>query len=987
MSNKVLSTLLALNMSSEEPHAYRIPVTLNERETVTILPMLGKLNASLQQRFCQATFSEDSSQLVLSYRTEKDHKFAMETLEIFLQFNLEEPTIKPTGKETSEERALATAEIELDGRNLEFATNNMEEINDALAKKFCHYTYVSHGTKGNLQLHAPDSETIKSAFEFIRSGLKDVRDRVNRCSPNSDSELNIPLSQSPTRSDSDCSIEVKKWIIPGTLYELCTHRIDAIFRENDCEYVHECTTSGNVILEYTCNSSSLAKIKPELENIVNQFQTLTRQTAPPSHQSSAPKLDSPSRTSGHFSYQEGTDDPSHTSHASTETGVSQSVGQVGFPNFVVPETNPFFEDLNPNIQVPRDIPSTQTDLRFTPPDLVSETQELSLLPITQSTVRVVPNTSDYSPINSDTFLDNYSQRSHESNSLTKKGNATKSRENSLSAALKQKATPHPSHPVSTGRGNDLQPMNMTSQISPDTATSQIGRYNDTPHQDMYSHQFLEPIIQYDNKYACVVVFSKDTWYTEAKFLEQTLLGLKIIQCQNQTRVCTLIADQREMVKCGLKELNKKFGRLGYLPPCNGIPIMTTALNSIVELDNKPKQSKSVQTLASLTCSSGLSIDIKSMSFSEGSWDAVVKSVEQDTIQTIRQHGHRVLDVVGPGTRAEEGKRLAESAYRLEYWYFYVTENRGVSKQIIHLVIPSWNPNNFKPNSLKESIASILSYCNTHSIQSIAFPIIGHESRKIPIPLSAQALLRGIDEFSSHAQSPSLKQVDIVITNKSCIRSFQYHFVTPIQRHLKAPSEDKKVVTSESAEEEEETCPICLEGLHSEGQAVRKLTQCKHEFHEQCIIKAIESNPRCPLCMSALGVQRGNQPQGGRMTHDVLFHPLPGYPNDGTIKIHYSIPGGRQNESHPNPGEFYPSTSRTAFLPDNAKGKKVLSLLQVAFDRGLIFTVGTSRTLGMDNMVTWNDIHHKTTQYGAAHGYPDPGYLDRVIAELKDKGVE
>ena len=982
-------------MSSAEPvaHAHKTLVTLNERETVTILPMLKKLNSSLSQRFCPATFSEDSSKLFLSYTSDQEYTFAIDALKTSLLIILEEPPIEP-GQELSEEPALKIAEIELDRQNFEFVTNNMEQINYALANKFCRYTCVSHNTKGNPQLQATDSETLTSAFEFIRSGLMNVHNRANVRSPNSDSEPITPPS--PTRSDSNCSIEVKKWIIPAALYELCTDSIDGIFRENDCEYSYECTASGNVILEYACTSSSLSKIKPELESIVKKFQCLTQQTATPSYQSSDTKLDSPSRTSGHFSYQEGTNDPPHT--VSTGIGVSQSVSKIVFTDFVVPKTNPFYEDMNPsagvaqsnydttssqaaNLKVLQSIPYTQVDPNLTPdsvhksqqPTVIPQSQQPTVIPQSMNTI-VMP---DNPPNNTNKFRDNYDQHSHESNSLTKKGNTSKSRENSLSAALRQKPTPPP-HPESTSRVNGTHPVD----------TSQYGRSNIPTHQDMYSHQSLEPIIQYGNKYVCVVSLSKDTWYTEAKYLEQTLLGLKIIPCPTQPRVCTLTADQREMIKYGLKELNKKFGRLGYLPPCNGIPIMTAALKSIVELDGKPKQSQNVETLASLTCSSGLSIDIKAMFFTEGRWDAVVKSVGQDAIHTLRQDGIDILDVVGPDTRLEEGRRLAKSAYTLEYWYFYVAENHNsVSNRIIYLVTPSWNPDNFKPNSLKESIVSILSYCNSHSIESIAFPIIGYQTKGIPIPLSAQALLRGIDEFSSHTQSPSLKRVDIVITNKACIRSFQYHFVTPIQRHLKAPSEDKKVIVSESTEEEEDTCPICLEGLYSSGPAVLKLTQCKHEFHELCITKAIENNPRCPLCMSALGVQRGNQPPGGKMLHTILFPPLPGYPNDGTIRIHYSIPGGTQNKSHPNPGHFYPSTNRTAYLPNNTKGQKVLSLLEVAFERGLIFTVGMSRTLGMDNMVTWNDIHHKTTLHGAAHGYPDDGYLDRVIAELKDKGVE
>jgi deltex-like protein len=42
--------------------------------------------------------------------------------------------------------------------------------------------------------------------------------------------------------------------------------------------------------------------------------------------------------------------------------------------------------------------------------------------------------------------------------------------------------------------------------------------------------------------------------------------------------------------------------------------------------------------------------------------------------------------------------------------------------------------------------------------------------------------------------------------------------------------------------------------------------------------------------------------------------------------------------------------------------------------------------GVDNVVTWNDIHHKTSPYPGEHGYPDPGYLDRVADDLAQHGI-
>lgn len=69
------------------------------------------------------------------------------------------------------------------------------------------------------------------------------------------------------------------------------------------------------------------------------------------------------------------------------------------------------------------------------------------------------------------------------------------------------------------------------------------------------------------------------------------------------------------------------------------------------------------------------------------------------------------------------------------------------------------------------------------------------------------------------------------------------------------------------------------------------------------------------------------------------------------------------EEHPNPGVIYRGEKRKAFLPDSPKGQLALKLLQLAFKRRLVFTIGYSRTTGKDNVITWNDIHHKTNLFG------------------------
>lgn len=68
--------------------------------------------------------------------------------------------------------------------------------------------------------------------------------------------------------------------------------------------------------------------------------------------------------------------------------------------------------------------------------------------------------------------------------------------------------------------------------------------------------------------------------------------------------------------------------------------------------------------------------------------------------------------------------------------------------------------------------------------------------------------------------------------------------------------------------------------------------------------------------------------------------------------------------------------------------QVLKLLLVAWDRRLIFSVGTSSTTGETDTVIWNEVHHKT-EFGSnltGHGYPDSGHLDNVLEELRAQGI-
>ncbi|NXM84283.1 DTX3L ligase, partial [Oenanthe oenanthe] len=164
--------------------------------------------------------------------------------------------------------------------------------------------------------------------------------------------------------------------------------------------------------------------------------------------------------------------------------------------------------------------------------------------------------------------------------------------------------------------------------------------------------------------------------------------------------------------------------------------------------------------------------------------------------------------------------------------------------------------------------------------------------------------------------------------------------------------------AKAKESEEDKCPICMDRITDK----ETLEKCKHSFCKICIDKAMTFKRACPVCNSVCGVLTGDQPDG-TMSSKTLSFPLPGYPNCGTIQIDYAMNGGIQTDSHPNPGQRYEPVHRIAYLPNNKEGREILQLLRRAFEQKLIFTVGQSRTTGAQSVITWNDIHHKTSIKG------------------------
>ncbi|XP_023411638.1 probable E3 ubiquitin-protein ligase DTX2 isoform X2 [Loxodonta africana] len=222
-----------------------------------------------------------------------------------------------------------------------------------------------------------------------------------------------------------------------------------------------------------------------------------------------------------------------------------------------------------------------------------------------------------------------------------------------------------------------------------------------------------------------------------------------------------------------------------------------------------------------------------------------------------------------------------------------------------------------------------------------------------------------------------------------------------------PEQVVKSYTEELKAPPDEDCIICMEKLSAVSGysdvtdsktigpvAVGRLDKCSHAFHLLCLLAMYcngnkDGSLQCPSCKTIYGEKTGTQPRG-KMEVFKFQASLPGHEDCGTILIVYNIPHGIQGPEHPNPGKPFTARGfpRHCYLPDNALGRKVLELLKVAWKRRLIFTVGTSSTTGETDTVVWNEIHHKTEmdRNVTGHGYPDPNYLQNVLAELAAQGV-
>ena len=160
------------------------------------------------------------------------------------------------------------------------------------------------------------------------------------------------------------------------------------------------------------------------------------------------------------------------------------------------------------------------------------------------------------------------------------------------------------------------------------------------------------------------------------------------------------------------------------------------------------------------------------------------------------------------------------------------------------------------------------------------------------------------------------------------------------------------------------------------------------YTKASVVQLIQNGAsKCAVCNSRFSIP-GPQPSGTMRLSLNSSSKCTGFPGCGSIVLNYNFPGGTQGRQHYHPGNKYAGTSRTAYLPDNEKGREAMGLLIKAFEAGILFRVGQSITTGNHDQTVWGGVHQKTSLTGgtAAHGWPDPGYFTRLTSECAAFGV-
>jgi hypothetical protein len=182
-----------------------------------------------------------------------------------------------------------------------------------------------------------------------------------------------------------------------------------------------------------------------------------------------------------------------------------------------------------------------------------------------------------------------------------------------------------------------------------------------------------------------------------------------------------------------------------------------------------------------------------------------------------------------------------------------------------------------------------------------------------------------------------------------------------------------------------TCNICAherpifvrhrrnnDGRHADASAL--CPGCVHKTKTSGVTMSGQSllGVKCPCCSAVFGDRLGNCPDGR-----ISVKQSPGW---HTVTL---ITDAGVSEGTP-----YRADTRTVYFEDTQELRdlSIIERVESAYDRRLVLSVGTSVSNGTFGVVWSGLMHFKTSTSPGAHGYPAPGYLPRLDADLKRLGI-
>ena len=161
--------------------------------------------------------------------------------------------------------------------------------------------------------------------------------------------------------------------------------------------------------------------------------------------------------------------------------------------------------------------------------------------------------------------------------------------------------------------------------------------------------------------------------------------------------------------------------------------------------------------------------------------------------------------------------------------------------------------------------------------------------------------------TSRASNPIPAAVSVPTTRTSAV-THVLTYTAPATLTTGIPSD--AMSTPDSSCNMDDDCVICQDPLGKRRKCA--VLKCKHVFHKDCIQRAFQSKPQCPVCRKSIGAPIGKSPSGSMRTTSSSVR-CAGY-SEGSIVITYSIPAGRQMSYHDAPGTSHAGKLVTAYVP-------------------------------------------------------------------------